>query len=161
MMSPRPRGSLFTKPSPRYGLHNTVLLLRNLATDCLSRVCLCGNSFSIPLPTNRLTCHIMFQNILKSGIIRSVQALAPEIFMMIIFFYCITTSTCNTIDDWQSTGISLFHLYLHLHPSSFPYCFPIPFTCPSYSYFSLCVLAIAWYHSYVYFSIVTLLIKMS
>jgi hypothetical protein len=28
------------------------LLLRNLATDRLTRVCLCGNSFHLPLPSN-------------------------------------------------------------------------------------------------------------
>jgi hypothetical protein len=56
----RLRGSLFTKPSPRYGLHDTVLLLHNAATDCFCRVCLRGNSFSNSLPSNELTCHIMY-----------------------------------------------------------------------------------------------------
>jgi hypothetical protein len=37
----------------RNGFRNTVvLLLRNLATDCLPRACLYGNSFSISLPSN-------------------------------------------------------------------------------------------------------------
>jgi hypothetical protein len=54
MTSLRLRGSLFTGPSPRNGLHNTLL---NLATDCLSKVRLRGNSFSISLPSNGLTCH--------------------------------------------------------------------------------------------------------
>jgi hypothetical protein len=33
------------------------LLLRNLATDCLSRVCLRWNLFTNPTPGNALTCH--------------------------------------------------------------------------------------------------------
>jgi hypothetical protein len=59
MTSLRLPGSLFTEPALRSGLHNLVLLLRNLATDFLSRVCLHGNSFSISLPRNGLTCHII------------------------------------------------------------------------------------------------------
>jgi hypothetical protein len=33
------------------------LLLRNLATDYLPRICLRGNLFTNPLPGNALTCH--------------------------------------------------------------------------------------------------------
>jgi hypothetical protein len=36
---------------------DTPLLLRNLATDCLSRICLRGNLVSNPLPGNAFTCH--------------------------------------------------------------------------------------------------------
>jgi hypothetical protein len=32
-------------------------LLRNLATDCLPRICLCGNLFTNLLPGDALTCH--------------------------------------------------------------------------------------------------------
>jgi hypothetical protein len=49
----RIRGNVFIEPLPRNGFCNTaVLLLRNLATDCLPRDCLRGNSFSISLPSN-------------------------------------------------------------------------------------------------------------
>jgi hypothetical protein len=51
----RIRGNVFIELLPRTGLRNTaVLLLRNLATDCLPRACLRGNSFSISLPGNEL-----------------------------------------------------------------------------------------------------------
>jgi hypothetical protein len=46
-------GNVFIKPVSRNVFPNTaVLLLRNLATDCLPRACLRGNSFSISLPSN-------------------------------------------------------------------------------------------------------------
>jgi hypothetical protein len=35
-----------------------LLLLRNLATDCLPRICLCGNLFTNPLSSNECTCNI-------------------------------------------------------------------------------------------------------
>jgi hypothetical protein len=45
--------NVFIEPLPRNGFRNTaVLLLRNLATDCLPRDCLRGNSFNIWLPSN-------------------------------------------------------------------------------------------------------------
>jgi hypothetical protein len=47
------RGIVFIEPLPRNGYPNTaVLLLRNLATDCLPRACLRDSSFSISLPSN-------------------------------------------------------------------------------------------------------------
>jgi hypothetical protein len=46
----------------RNELHNLVPLLRNLATNCWSRVCLQGNLFNISFLSNRFTCH----NIIKS-----------------------------------------------------------------------------------------------
>jgi hypothetical protein len=36
------------------------LLLRNLATDCLPRICLRGNLFTNPLPSNSFTCNTTF-----------------------------------------------------------------------------------------------------
>jgi hypothetical protein len=35
------------------------LLLHNLAADCLPRICLHGNIFTKPLPTNGRKCHNM------------------------------------------------------------------------------------------------------
>jgi hypothetical protein len=44
---------MFIQPLPRIGYCNTaVLLVRKLATDCLPRDFLRGNSFSISLPSN-------------------------------------------------------------------------------------------------------------
>jgi hypothetical protein len=64
---------VFTASLLRNGLHNTVLLLlraddietqpslllRNLGTDCLSRICFRGNSFTNTLPSNGRTCNIV------------------------------------------------------------------------------------------------------
>jgi hypothetical protein len=48
---------VFTKPSPRNGLRNTIPSLCNLVTECIPRICLRGNSFSNTLPSSGLTCH--------------------------------------------------------------------------------------------------------
>jgi hypothetical protein len=49
------RSNVFIEPLPRNGFHNTaVLLLPNLATNCLPRACLRGNMSSISLPSNEL-----------------------------------------------------------------------------------------------------------
>jgi hypothetical protein len=63
---------VFTVPLLRNGLHNTIflllfgaddietqppLLLHNLTTDCLSRICLRGNTFTNTLPSNGCRCN--------------------------------------------------------------------------------------------------------
>jgi hypothetical protein len=46
--------------SPRTRKTQLSLLLRNLATDCLPRICLRGNLFTNTLPSNWCTCNNMY-----------------------------------------------------------------------------------------------------
>jgi hypothetical protein len=100
--------SLSTVVTSPWTLKTQLPLLCNLATDCLPRICLRGNLFTNPLPSNGSTFNNILRTVSNTGIYCSREKDGTVYLVLNIF----ENSTVNVSALGNSCeGMALVHLY--------------------------------------------------